>query len=238
MIDAQEVDVLEMDDIHHADAAGQKWAKEGLSLARKSFDILFDGAPVMMHAVDRDQRIVRVNNHWRERLGYTKAEVMGRKSTEFLEQDSRSWAVEDMLPRFWHAGSAANVGTRLVRKDGQVLDVLIDAEVCPVTACDFAGYAAIRDSHSLIQSRQASTTIRALRELTGVQRKLESALEVQESLTHASEVGLLGQGLGQLMEVVQDISISLRGVLRAQQDSICIKPRRATRDIRHECRRL
>ncbi len=64
-----------------------------LSLAKEWFDTLFDHASVMMHAVDKDHRIVKVNRRWLETLGYEKEEVLGREPTDFLTEESRARAV-------------------------------------------------------------------------------------------------------------------------------------------------
>ena len=61
-----------------------------LALARDWFDDLFDTAPVMMHGIDRDFRIVKVNRRWLETMGYESNEVLGRKPTDFQTEDSRA----------------------------------------------------------------------------------------------------------------------------------------------------
>ena len=80
-----------------------------LGLAQDWFDILFDSARVMMHAVDKDFQIVKVNRRWLETLGYEANEVLGRKSTDFLTEESRIRAVTDTLPLFQRTGSARSI---------------------------------------------------------------------------------------------------------------------------------
>lgn len=46
-----------------------KRAEKALRVAKQSIDILFDRAPVMMHATDKDLRIIKVNRRWLETLG-------------------------------------------------------------------------------------------------------------------------------------------------------------------------
>ena len=79
--------------------------EEAPSVAQKAFDILFDRAPVMMHAVDKDFRIVKVNRRWLQTLGYKRDEVLGRKPTDFVSEESRAEAVNVTVPRFWRIGS-------------------------------------------------------------------------------------------------------------------------------------
>ena len=112
-----------------------------------------------------------------------------------------------------------------------MLDVLLDAEVCPVSACGFSAYAAIHVAHDPVQWEQASQTLRALREITAAQSILEgipfakgsegspSTLPaVQHSPGQVPGPSLVEQGLGELLEATHDISVHLRGLLQAQEE--------------------
>ena len=161
--------------------------EEALSVAQKAFDILFDRAPVMMHAVDKDFRIVKVNRRWLQMLGYKRDEVLGRKPTDFVSEESRAEAVNVMVPRFWRIGSDRGLGVQFVKRDGRILDLLLDAEVSPATMGNYYAYAALRDGHDRLQWEQASTTIRTLQELTRWQRKLEGISSSKVSDKPAAE---------------------------------------------------
>ena len=71
-----------------------------LDLAEQYFDTVFDKAPVMLHAIDDEGRIVKVNGAWLAMLGYREDEVIGRPSTDFLTAESRARALTDALPLF------------------------------------------------------------------------------------------------------------------------------------------
>lgn len=142
-------------------------------------------------------------------------------------------AVKDVLPLFKRVGSDRSVGLQFVKKDGRVLDVLLDAEVCPSIKDSCFAYAALRDSPDLRQWEQASTTIKALVQLTHVQCNLERVLFKEESDTPSTgrtavrepsapvlETGLTREVLGTLLELTQDISINLRALQRVQEDSL------------------
>ena len=64
-------------DTHQTNTAERERVEKALRVAIESFDILFDHAPVMMHAVDKDGRLVRVNSRWLQTLGYESSEVLG-----------------------------------------------------------------------------------------------------------------------------------------------------------------
>jgi len=220
-------------DIHLAKVAEPQWVKRELRLIERAFDVVFDGAPVMMHAVDRDFSIVKVNRRWLQRMGYKRAEVLGRRPTDFLTEELRALAAKDVIPAIWHEGSFHSFATKFVRKDTRVLDVTMDAEFSPVIIGNYAAYAAIGDGDDPIQCQQATVTMKALRELTHVQHDLELTLlpkvsdrpnahpqVVNGSSGHALGVGMAEEVVGTLLERAQDISVSLRASVRLQEERL------------------
>ena len=83
--------------------------------------------PVMMQSLGADLEIISVNPIWLEVLGYEESEVIGRKSSEFLTEVSRSFGVEIALPKFLETGSERDVAYQMVRKNGEVINVLLSA---------------------------------------------------------------------------------------------------------------
>ena len=185
----------------------------------------------MMHAVDKDFQIVKVNRRWLETLGYEKDKVLGRRVTDFLTEESSTRAEKDVLPLFQQAGSDRSIGMQFVRKDGKVLDVLLDADVSPAAACGCFAYATLRDSHDLDQSEEASNMLRALKNITTVMHTLERVnvahegddLEAASHQTGRSsgreaQAGMTRQAAGAFLELAQDISTNLRGLLRVHEE--------------------
>lgn len=211
--------------------AEREHAEESLRVVNQAIDVLFEPAPVMMHSIDRDGKLVKVNRRWLQTLGYTKGEVLGRKSVEFLTEESRARALKSTLPLFWSVGSAYSIGYQLVKKDGQVIDVLLDAEAGPSNGARGLTHAALRNSYDMEQWEQASTTIKALTELTRERAELKGLLHpvkddnqhlslVQQSSEDVDETGLTREVLGALLEGVQDISRSLQGLTRVHEESL------------------
>lgn len=89
---------------------------------------LYNQTPVMMHSIDRSGRIVEVNNTWLRTLGYSRAEVLGHWSTEFVDPDTREEA-RASIEALWNDGSCADVHRRFVCKSGEMIDVLLTARV-------------------------------------------------------------------------------------------------------------
>ncbi|NUP09174.1 MAG: response regulator [Polyangiaceae bacterium] len=90
---------------------------------------LFERAPAIMHAIDKEGRIVSVTERWLERFGYERAEVLGRRSTEFLSEESRQRALEEVLPRFFREGRCDDIPYEFVRKSGDTVSVRLSATV-------------------------------------------------------------------------------------------------------------
>ena len=147
-------------------------AERTLKLVTECEDIMFEHAPVMLIAMNEEGVILKVNQQWLGTMGYELDEVLGRKSIDFMTEESGSQAVADALPLFWQAGRAHSIGCELVRKDGRVLDVLLDAYVIEQPLGERLGLASLwersRDSQRLV----ASTVVRTLLGLIRVQRIL------------------------------------------------------------------
>lgn len=90
---------------------------------------LFERAPAMLHAIDPEGRIQRVSERWLERFGYRREEVLGRRSTEFLTEESARRAIEEVLPSFFRDGRCDDVPYEIVCKSGEVVNVRLSATV-------------------------------------------------------------------------------------------------------------
>ena len=154
---------------HQRAIKGEEPVHQQLSLLERYLDLIVESAPIMMHVVDRDFKIVKVNQRWLQTMGYRLEDVLGRSPTEFLTEESRERATKDVIPLFMDAGSDRSIGVDLVTRDGRVLSRLLDAEADCTTGRRCSGYAVVYDPHDLADRAQASTTIEALRRLIRVQ---------------------------------------------------------------------
>ena len=89
--------------------------------------LLCNSMPAICHSIDRSGRIIAVSDEWLDKFGYQRSEVIGRRSVEFLTPRSRTDAETLALPAFWSTGSARDVSYQLVRKNGEIVDVLLSA---------------------------------------------------------------------------------------------------------------
>ncbi|MFK7939400.1 MAG: ATP-binding protein [Roseovarius sp.] len=91
------------------------------------FEALFDLAPIAMHSIDRDGKLLNASHFWAEKLGYTRDEMIGRKSTEFLTPASQQDAIDKVLPGFFKHGVTDAVEYDFVKKSGEVVPVILSA---------------------------------------------------------------------------------------------------------------
>jgi PAS domain S-box-containing protein len=82
----------------------------------------------MMHSVDELGIIRDVNCKWLEDLGYKREEVIGRRHDFLMTPESVERSRSTVLPEFWRTGQLRNVPYQFVRKDGGIVDVMMDCD--------------------------------------------------------------------------------------------------------------
>ena len=105
----------------------RRLAEDDLRRSEERYRHLYHNTPAMLHSIDRQGRIVSVSDYWSEALGYTDAEVTGRALTGFLTEKSRRHAEQIAMPEFFRRGYLRDVSYRFVKKNREVIDVLLSA---------------------------------------------------------------------------------------------------------------
>ena len=165
---------------------GRDRLERALTLVNEFYDNLFEQAPVMLHSIDQYWTLVGVNRKWLATLGYEAGDVLGRRSIDFLSADSRAVAVSETLPLFWCSGSARSIGYEMVRKDGRVLDVLLDADLDTDSTGTRHTLAAIREKHGLTGWQSSTAILNALLGLARVRRAIEAMLAGDAAVVEAA----------------------------------------------------
>ena len=98
-----------------------------LAISERRYRHFFDDTPVMMHSIDQQGILLDVNQYWLTTLGYEKDEVLRRRSSEFLTPESQRYAVEVALPKFFENGFIKDIPYQMVKKNGEIIDVLLSA---------------------------------------------------------------------------------------------------------------
>ncbi len=102
-------------------------ANKFLKESSKKYRLFYHNSPAMMHSIDTSGNILNVSNFWLEKMGYTEQEVVGRKSTDFLSEESKKYAKEVILPEYFKTGYCENVPYEFIKKNGDTINVLLSA---------------------------------------------------------------------------------------------------------------
>ncbi|MFQ5689898.1 MAG: EAL domain-containing protein [Gemmatimonadota bacterium] len=145
------------------DVTERKRAEAELRASEARYRSLYSRTPAMLHSIDPAGRIVAVSDRWLEVLGYEREEVIGRRSIDFLTEESRRRHAAVGLREFTQPGGVQDVPYQFVKKNGEVINVLLSA----ITEKDPEGH-----------------PIRSLAVLTDVTRReqAEKALKQQQQL--------------------------------------------------------
>lgn len=184
---------------------------EHLNDVERRYEFLYKNAPAMLHSIDRDGRLVSVSDHWLKVLGYEREEVIGRKSVEFVTEESARRAVEDYLPILMSTGVCLNLEYAFVKKNGETVDVLFSAVMERDADGEFVrSLAVIID---ITEQKRAATKVRQLqRELHHVSR-LSTMGEMATGLAHE-----LNQPLTAMMNYVRASRRMLEGAAGEPSD--------------------
>ncbi len=88
---------------------------------------LYRSTPAMLHTVDSDGLIVTVTDHWLQKLGYSRKEVIGRPVSDFFSKADQRKYSDGGLQKLIRAGDFNNLERQMVTRDGEVLDLLVSA---------------------------------------------------------------------------------------------------------------
>lgn len=107
--------------------AERKQVAEALQKSIEEIQDLYNNAPCGYHSLDKDGVFVRINDTELKWLGYTREEVLGKKKFTDLTTPEGVKLFTASFPRFKETGSVRNLEFNLVRKDGSLLPVVVNA---------------------------------------------------------------------------------------------------------------
>ncbi|KPA11281.1 multi-sensor hybrid histidine kinase [Candidatus Magnetomorum sp. HK-1] len=110
----------------HLERKVEERTKE-LTKSEKRFRDLYIKTPAMLHSIDNKGYIVNISNYWLEKMDYTRDEVIGRKSTDFLTEESCKFAKEKVLPEFYNTGVCKDIYYQYITQKGNIIDTLLSA---------------------------------------------------------------------------------------------------------------
>jgi len=140
--------------------------------ANFKYRTLYRATPAMLHTVDSNGLVVTVTDHWLQKLGYRREEVIGRPITDFFSEADQKRYAGDQLRQVIADGEFNNVERQMVTKDGRVIDLVVSA----IAARDAAG----KVGNLLVASKDVTDRLNAerkLRKALAENRRLREELE-------------------------------------------------------------
>jgi len=102
----------------------RRLSEEALRASEERYRSLYNHTPAMLQSADAEFRLVSVSDYWLDFMGYSRQEVLGQKIVDFMTEQSRRSAQEEVLPKFLATGTVKEIPYRFVRKNGRIADVL------------------------------------------------------------------------------------------------------------------
>lgn len=148
---------------------------EATDQARANFKYrtLYRSTPAMLHTVDGEGHVVTVTDHWLQKLGYTREEVLGRSISDFFSAADQRLYGGNRLRQLISGGDFENLERQMVTKDGRTLDLLVSA----ISHRDASGNV----DRMLVASKDVTERKRAERRL---RQTLAENARLQEELEH------------------------------------------------------
>lgn len=98
---------------------------EAAALAAR-YAATYRATPAMLHTVGATGRITDVSDHWLNKLGYSRKEVLGQSILGFLsESERKSIGGQDGVESLVQSGDIQNRAREMVTKDGRVIELIM-----------------------------------------------------------------------------------------------------------------
>jgi len=104
-----------------------KRTEELLHESERKYRDFYQNAPDGYHSLGPDGTILEVNDMWLRMLGYERDEVVGRKKLTDLLPDDAKHIFRRTFPELKQRGSTEHIEYSLIKKDGALLPVVINA---------------------------------------------------------------------------------------------------------------
>jgi len=163
----------------------RKSAEEALRESEERYRSLYHQTPAMLHSIDKDGYLVSVSDYWAEVMGYEKKDVVGKRLTDFFTEASRKHAEQNVFPLFFKDGFCKDVPYKFVKKNGEIIDILLSA--ISDRKEDGQPFRSLAVSMDVTERKRAEEALnRAKEELSRYSKELES--QVRERTAEISSI--------------------------------------------------
>jgi PAS domain S-box-containing protein len=110
--------------------------KEALRKSAEEIQDIYDNAPCGYHSLNKDGIFVKINNTELSWLGYVRDEIIGKKFPDLITPEYLH-VFEDNFPRLKERGWVRDLEFEMIRKDGSIMPVLLNATALKDEAGNF-----------------------------------------------------------------------------------------------------
>jgi len=141
-----------------------------LRQSEERFRTLYHDTPLPLHSLHPDGSIDQVSDAWLALLGYARNEVVGRPLTDFMTEESKTRRANVDWAILRQGGELKEAEYHLVKKSGEVIDVLLSARVVRSDGKfvrSLAGLVDVTDRNRTEAALRQSQKMEAIGQLTG-----------------------------------------------------------------------
>ncbi|KAA0683196.1 PAS domain S-box protein [Azospirillum brasilense] len=164
--------------------------------AQADLSALYAKTPVPLHSLDAEGRLLSVSDRWLEFMGYEgRGQVIGRNIADFMPPDVAREHREHRWPELLRLGAFQDMPYRLVKRSGEVADVLVSARI-------------ERDGRGGF--------LRTMAAVVDVSARLRAEAErerAEEALRHSQKMDALGQLTGGIAHDFNNLLTAISGNL-------------------------
>ncbi len=179
--------------------------QKALEVSEARFRQIYEMLPLMVHSADRDGVIRNVNRRWLSHMGYDREEVVGHSLDDFI---ARELGAEPSLARsqLWAKGTASNVQRRYVKKDGSIVDSVLDSIIIDDPVLGRVSLTAVNDITAL--KRAEDEIKKSLEEkevlLREINHRVKNNLQVMSSLVRLQARQVTADNCNQALQETQN----------------------------------
>jgi PAS domain S-box-containing protein len=176
---------------------------------------LYDNAPAGYHSLDKDGTIVMINQTELMWLGYTHEEIIGVKKFRDLLTPQSQQSFDEKFPRFIEQGRAKDIEFEIVRKNGDILPIILSATALYDSNGKFLQ--SRTTMFDITERRQAEVALRESRDALSIANlALEKAARMKDeflaSMSHELRTPLTG-----ILGLSEALQLNTYGELTAKQ---------------------
>jgi diguanylate cyclase (GGDEF)-like protein/PAS domain S-box-containing protein len=129
---------------------------------------LYEATPAMLQSIDATGILVAASDMWLARLGYPRAEAIGRPATDFLTPESGTYVRTVARKLLFRTGRCDDLALRYRARDGEIIDMQMSAVV--------DGEANGQPAARLLVIQEVTAQLRAERALAQERQRLANTL--------------------------------------------------------------